>query len=144
MEVLSFITLILFSLVGYSGGAVSKARNFQDLKPKIIDLVIVMLIWAGAVYSKLAFDLDNWLLILIWIFFSSLIGLLAVWSRRLSKEREQSSKNLEAFSIKKSKNLWRIWKDFSYRMGIFQSRIILSLFFFILVSPFALALKIFF
>ena len=40
------------------------------------------------------------------------------------------------------KNLGKSWKNFSNRIGSFQNRIILSLFFFIFVSPSALAVKI--
>jgi len=51
METLSFIVLILLSLVGYSGGATCKAGKYADIKPQIVDLIIVLLIWAGVRYS---------------------------------------------------------------------------------------------
>ena len=143
MEIISFIVLILLSLVGYSAGAVSRSGKFVELKPQIIDLILMVIIWIGAVYSRLAFDLNKWLLILIWVILSSVIGLVAVWPRNLSKEISQRSKKSEESSIKINKNLWRSWKNFSSRMGSFQSRIILSLFFFFFVFPFALVVKIF-
>ena len=45
MDTLSFIALILLSLVGYSGGATGKAGKFADLKLQIIDLILVVIIW---------------------------------------------------------------------------------------------------
>jgi len=143
METFSYIVLILLSLVGYSGGAAGKAEKFADLKPQIVDLIIVLLIWAGAIYSRLTFDLNKWLLILIWVVLSATIGVTAILFRKLPKE--QSSNNKEPEKVQKNpiKKLWHTWNNFSKRMGSFQSRIILSLFFFILVSPFALAVKMF-
>jgi len=143
METLSFIVLILLSLVGYSGGASAKAGKLADIKPQIVDLIIVLLIWAGAIYSRIAFDLNKWLLILIWVVLSATIGVIAIFFRKPTKEKS-SAKNLpEKLPKNPIKKLWQIWENFSKRMGSFQSRIILSLFFFIFVSPFALAVKIF-
>jgi len=71
METLSFIVLILLSLVGYSFGAVAKAGKFIDLKPQIVDLIIVLLIWAGAICSRTIFDLNKWFLILMWVILSA-------------------------------------------------------------------------
>ncbi len=42
-----------------------------------------------------------------------------------------------------SKNLWQRWLIFSKRVAEFQSRVILSLFYFTFVMPFALAIKLF-
>jgi len=143
MEILSFIVLILLSLVGYSGGAAGKAGKLADIRPQLVDLIIVLLIWAGAIYSRIKFDLNKWLLILIWIILSAIIGAIVVLFRKLPKE--QSSNNKEPEKVQKNpiKKLWHTWNNFSKRMGGFQSKIILSLFFFIFVSPIAIAVKIF-
>ncbi len=143
METFSFIVLILLSLVGYSGGAVGKAGKFAYLKPQIIDLILVVIIWIGAITSRVIFGLNKWLLILIWVVIGIIIGILAVWPRRLSEEKLPSTKRLKRTSKNPIKKLWQSWKNFSKRMGSFQSRIMLSLFFFIFVTPFALGVKIF-
>ncbi len=143
MEILSFIVLILLSLVGYSGGAAGKAGKYAVLKPQLVDLIIVLLIWAGAIYSRITFDLNKWLMILIWIILSATIGVIAVLFRKLPKEKSSYNKKLERAITNPIKKMWQHWGYFSKRMGGFQSRIILSLFYFIFVSPFALAVKIF-
>jgi len=143
METLSFIVLILLSLVGYSGGAAGKAGKLAEIKPQLVDLIIVLLIWAGAIYSRITFDLNKWLLILIWIVLSATIGVITVLFRKLPKEQSLNNKEPEKVQKNPIKKLWQIWNNFSKRMGNFQSRIILSLFFFIFVSPFAIAVKIF-
>jgi hypothetical protein len=141
METLSFIVLILLSLVGYSAGAVFKARKFVELKPQVIDLILVLVIWSCAIYSRLAFSLNKWLLILIWIIIGYILGILVVWPRRLLENKLLGTKEPEITSKKFVKKLLQTWKSFYKRMGSFQSRIMLSLFFFLFVSPFALAVK---
>jgi hypothetical protein len=143
MNTLSFIALILLSLVGYSGGSASKAGKDVDLKPKIIDLVLVAAIWAGAIYSRITQDLNKWLLILIWLILSIILGVIAVSLRKLPEEKSVSQQDLPKTPANVFKKIWQSWNDFSKRMGSFQSRILLSLFFFILVSPYAIAVKVF-
>jgi len=143
METLSFIVLILLSLVGYSAGVAAKAGKFADLKPQIIDLILVVIIWIGAITSRIILDLNKWLLILIWVILSIIIGILAVWPQRLIEEKAPSTKKLKGTSGNPIKKLWQSWENFSKKMGSFQSRIILSLFYFIFVTPFALGVKIF-
>ena len=143
MNTLSFIALILLSLVGYSGGSASKAGKDVDLKPKIIDLVLVAAIWAGAIYSRITQDLNKWLLILIWLILSIILGVIAVSLRKLPEEKSVSQKDLPKTPANVFKKRWQSWNEFSKRMGSFQSRILLSLFFFVFVSPFAIAVKMF-
>ncbi len=139
---MSFIILILFSLVGYSVGAVGKAGKSVELKPQITDLTAVVIIWAAAVCFRIALDFNKWLLILIWVILSSIIGLFSVSNRKSLGEEALRTMEPEIASKDLLKRLWQNWKNFSKRIGSFQSGIILSMVFFILVSPFALAVKI--
>jgi len=143
MEILSVIVIILLSLVGYCGGAVSKAGKLIDLEPKIFDLILVTIIWTGAIYSRMTLDLNKWLLIIIVVFLSIIIGRSTLFFRSLPDKKIAGDKKPPRTSANIFSNLWQRWKNFSKRMGIFQSKLILSLFFFIVVSPFALAVKIF-
>ena len=141
MSVLSFIALILLSLLAYSGGVVGRAGKSSDIKPQLIDLSLVLIIWAGAIYSRLTFPLNRWLLILIWIVLGALIGIVSAWPRKTRGTKpkiisKETSPNL-------LKHIWQSWKAFSLRLGSFQSRIWLSLFFFIFISPAAVLLKAF-
>jgi len=143
METFSYIALILLSLVGYSGGVVGKAGKSRDVKPQLIDLVLVLFIWTGAIFSRIALDLNKWLMILIWIFIGSLIGIMSVLLRKLPKKTTQKKTEIEQYSKGKLRSLWTKWKAFSQKMGSFQSKTILSLFFFLFVTPFALGVKLF-
>ena len=141
MEIISYVALILLSLVGYSGGATGIAGKTYEPKPRLLDLGLILLIWGTALYSRFAFDLNKWLLILVWMVAGCIFGILSVLpakvSGKLPLRREQEEKPPQ------KKNIWSIWKDFSMRMGSFQSRIVLSLFFFIITAPFSLITKIF-
>jgi len=143
MDTISSVVLILLSMAGYSAGAVGKAGKFRELKPQILDLILVVIVWTGAIYSRIALDVNNWFLILIWVVISIIIGIMAVIPRKLSKEMSSKGKLQKATSENFLKRTWQRWKNFSKRMESFQSRVILSLFFFLFVSPFALAVKIF-
>ncbi len=143
MEVLSFVVLILLSLVAYSCGAVSQAGHLVDLKPQIIDLLLMVMIWAGAIYSRTALDLNRWLLILTWIIIGFLIGSAVTLSRKGHLTQSSVKEKTERLFQGSINKFWQSWKNFSKRTGSFQSKIILSFFFFLLVTPFALAVKIF-
>jgi hypothetical protein len=143
MATLTYVALVLLSLLGYSGGAAGKAGKRIDLKPKIMDLVLMIVIWAGAIYSRMTLDLHKWLLILIWLILAFIMGVLAVSLRELPEKTELHRKDSPTKQENIFKRLWQRWNDFSKRIGAFQSRIILSFFFFVLVSPFAIAVRMF-
>ncbi len=142
MEALSYIVLVLLSLVGYSGGAMGRAGKRTDLKPIVTDLVLIALIWAAALYSRLTYDFNKWLLILVWVGISSVVGIVAVSFRRIPRDAEFEKEEGEKIPGAFVKRIWHRWKGFSKRMGSFQSRVMLSFFFFIFISPAALMIKV--
>ena len=141
MSGLSFIALILLSLLAYSGGAVGKAGKSLDIKPQIIDLFFVLIIWAGAIYSRLTFRFNKWLLILIWAVLGAIIGILSAWPRKARGNKPKITSKETSPNL--LKHIWQSWKAFSLRLGSFQSRVWLSLFFFIFVSPAAVLVRLF-
>ena len=143
MEAISFLVLILLCLVGYSAGAVARAGKSVELRPQIVDLVLVLVIWAGAIYCRVALDLNRWLVILGWLVLSIIVGVLAIWPRELREENVSSAKAPEGTPNSLPKRLWQSWANFSRRMGSFHSRIVLSLFFFTVITPFATAVRVF-
>jgi hypothetical protein len=141
MEILSFVALILLSLVGYSGGVVGNAGKSVEIKPQIVDLFLLLILWTTGITSKLTFPVNKWLLILLWIVLAILVGFCRAFFRKKTMDispRLEKPDDIRSGLIGK---LWTRWKHFGYRMGSFQSRVLLSFFFFIIVSPFALAVK---
>ncbi|MCS6842711.1 MAG: hypothetical protein NZ528_00065 [Caldilineales bacterium] len=41
------------------------------------------------------------------------------------------------------RNLWHRWLGFAQKIGTFQSRVLLTLFYFLVVTPFGLAVRLF-
>ena len=141
-EALSYIVLVLLSLVGYSGGATGRAGKSADLKPSIYDLILIALIWTAALYSRITYDFNKWLLILVWVGISAVVGIMAVSFRRIHRDTESGQEEGEKIPHTFVKRIWHRWTGFSRRMGGFQSRVMLSFFFFIIVSPVALIIKV--
>lgn len=139
---LSYIILIFLSLMGYSGGAVGRVGKRSDPKPVELDLILVALLWAGAIYSRTQTGFHMWLLILVWVVIAAAVGALAVSFRRLPRQDRSKKGEAEEFAPRIFKRIWHRWMGFSKRMGSFQSRIMLSLFFFIVISPIAVLIKL--
>jgi hypothetical protein len=57
--------------------------------------------------------------------------------RRAKGEREEPGEHSRGLF----KRWWERWKGFSRRMGSFQSRVLLSLFFFLFITPAALLVR---
>lgn len=142
MEILSFFALLLLTLAGYAGGVVAKEAKGISIYPSLFDIIIVPGIWAVALYFRLTFDINRWLIIAFGIIISALLGVVSSFVLERRQIEIDFGKGIEKFSksFNKALNYWRV---FSYRMGTFQSKIVLSLFFFIFVSPFALGVKLF-
>jgi hypothetical protein len=142
MDVLSFVVLVLSCLFGYAAGAVTKAGRSVELRPRILDLALVLAIWAGAVYSRLAIDWNQWLLVIAWLGFSFTLGFLITWPRVFREEdapRKMKGGRLTGGGLKR---VWQSWSRFSALIGGFQSRLVLSLFFFTVFFPFAVATRL--
>lgn len=145
METLSYIVLILLSLVGYSAGVTKRAGKGKDPEPQILDIFIILLIWTAAIFSRITLDLSKWIFILIGVFVGFIIGFTVQWLR-MPKDGfppDEKKSSLDREKPPPRKNPWETWKEFSKRMGGFQSRMLLSFIFFILIAPFALIVKIF-
>jgi len=143
MEVISCIVIILLCMFGYSTGAVIKAGHGRELKPQIIDMLLIIVIWAIAIYSALVLNMHRWLLVLTWLILSVFIGILSIWPRKLSVVKPLATQVHKDTSRKILTKAWRGWGNFSKQIGGFQSRLILSLLYFILASLLALFVKIF-
>jgi hypothetical protein len=142
MDALSLIALILLSLVGYSAGVVLAVRGVSDPKPGIFDLFLIVLIWGGAVYAKVNTGINRWLLILVCAVSACLIAWLISLLRK-GRQGDIKSESHEGDRLEGKPSLWKRWTEFSKRMGGFESRVVLSLFYFIIVLPFALIVRLF-
>ena len=155
MQVLSVLVLILLSLAAYSAGAAGRAGKKLELKPQLGDLALVVLIWSAAVSTRAFWHIGHWRLLAFWAIVSGLAGFAAASLRKLpaahspvhapgsGRGRGPAAEDAPPAPETAARRILRRWTDFSKRMGNFQSRVLLSFFFFIVVTPFALIVKIF-
>ncbi len=143
METLSLLVLILLSMFAYSAGAVSVGKKYEEPKPRIADLFFMLLIWAAAIFSRKGLDWNKWLLTCGWVALAYLTGRLSSLLRKLTVRQAGPASDKPAEPAHRVKKLWLTWKALSKRSGNFQSRLILSFFFFVCVTPFGLGVKIF-
>jgi hypothetical protein len=145
VEGLSILALILLSFFGYSAGAVLAAGKSAVPRPAIVDLVLVVFVWAGAIYSRLGYSINKWLLILVWLALGCFIGAIAALFQKRALRKQIVASCIPSSDGGPNAGIspWGRWKAFSLRLGGFQSRVWLSLFYFIFISPAAIIVKAF-
>ncbi len=141
MDFISGLVLVLLTLVGYSSGC-SLAGKGRKVAPGLIDLAVVIILWIGALSTREL--LGKWMSILIWLIAGGIVGALLMLTRRntFAKPRpwELKSKPAEGSLMRR---IWIGWKSYAQGMGDYQSRILLILFYFIIVTPFAILVRLF-
>ena len=143
MAILSFMVLILITLAGYSSGAAMIGGKTAEMKPRMTDLLIILLIWAGAVYSRSIFTVNKWLFVAIWLGVSFILAIVVISFRKIESRIKPGNAQATCTPEKSLKELWKTWRLFSRKTGAFQSRVLLSLFYFIFLTPIGLIIKIF-
>ena len=141
MSILSTLALIALSLVGYSAGATLAGRG-QKLSPTLFDLGAVFGIWTTAVLLR--GDVGRWLSILVWLLVAGLVSagftVLRGGRRAKAEARRTSVGTLQMSTFRRA---WRTWKTFAIEMGNYQGRVLMAFFYFAVVTPFGLVLRLF-
>jgi hypothetical protein len=109
------------------------------------DLAVTLLLWIGALASRNA--LGKWWAILIWLLLGGVVGaLVVVLQRSILPLTQTEHTTLGLFQPEtKSKflsRLWQRWKAFAAELGDFQGRILLAWFYFVIVTPFGLLVRL--
>jgi hypothetical protein len=139
MNILSSIGLLLLSMVGYSTGAMIVGKNKKVL-PALSDIIVLVVMW-GTALTTWGWIGNKWLGLGIWIILGFLTGSVAVGIRRYSFSIEKINKN--PANLRNLKGFWEGWKAFGKRLGNYQSRILLALFYFPVVIPFGIIVRLF-
>lgn len=138
MEILSYVALVLLTMVGYSSGAAAVAAGRQPV-PRLLDVLLVSAAVVGAILTRAA--LGRLGAIGIWLGSGLGLGGLATLPVRRSFPRTDGAVNLDEY--RGLRGLWERWKIFAGRMGNYQGRVILAVFFFTIAMPFALGFRLF-
>ncbi|MBN1887963.1 MAG: hypothetical protein JW850_08220 [Thermoflexales bacterium] len=137
MDVLSMLALVLLTLVGYSSGATLVGKG-KKVTPDLSDVAAVVLLWAAAVAARPI--LGKWLSIGVWLGVGLVVGALGV---ALRQRRYPLDKAAAPPAGRGLERLWQSWKACSLRLGNYQSRVWLALFYFLIVIPFGLGVRLF-
>ena len=139
---MDLVALWLFILVGYSVGVALASRG-RVASPGLPDLGFLVLLWVGGSVSRLYLVayLNRWVLVGLWFLVALFFALLWTSTRRArlpldAQPAQEKEGNLWS-------RLWARWKGFARRMGNFQGRVLLALFYFVIITPFALVVRLF-
>jgi len=139
LKILSLIAVILLSLAGYSFGAVIMTGAKSVRKLVLPDLLAVAVIWAVALYSRPSVPINPWILPGVWLIIALFIGWAVTRLFGRPMVAVPGKPGVQAEPLRKS----RQWRDFTLKAGTFQSEIILAFFYFLVLAPYALAMKSF-
>ena len=140
MSLFSGLALVMLTLVGYSIGA-TLAANSRRPMPMIWDIGIVIILWVLAVNFRE--DIGHWASILFWMAIAGLMS--ALLNRFRAPAHSTHVTNLSESRLLEPnpvRRIWQRWSAFAHVMGNFQGRLLMSLFYFIFISPFGLAVRL--
>jgi hypothetical protein len=140
MGFVSGLALVLLTLVGYSSGSVLAGKGKQVV-PGLLDLAAAVLLWAVALTTRAA--LGKGLAILVWL----VVGLtVSAGLTGLRRGRYPDRKQMSPAAAQDAGGLrrwWEGWKVFAFEMGNYQGRTLLAFFYFFVVTPFGIPLRLF-
>lgn len=140
MDFLSGLALVLLTLVGYSIAAVIGAKDRLPT-PRLLDLAVVVVLWIIALFSRSA--LGKWTAIGVWLVAGGVVSFVLNSARRNktpSKAKKAADPSQAGNFLKR---LWEGWKGFAAEMGNYQGRILLAFFYFLVITPFGVLVRLF-
>jgi hypothetical protein len=139
MNILSTIILILLTLAGYSAGAVIARRGKKKL-PELFDVGVAVLLLAAALETNAV--IGRKIMILVWLILAGFVS--ALLTKGLTKEGE-IRKGVEPAPVETGllRRAWAGWKAFAGEVGNYQGRLLLAFFYFIIVTPFGIGVRLF-
>ena len=140
MEFLSGLALVLLALVGYSIGTVVGAKD-RSPTPRLLDLAVVVVMWIIALFSRSA--LGKWTAIGVWLVAGGLVSFVLSSARRNEMPSKAKTAVIPGQEGDLLKRLGEGWKGFAAEMGNYQGRILLAFFYFFVITPFGVLVRLF-
>jgi hypothetical protein len=140
MDFVSGLALVLLTLVGYSLGAVIGAKDKIPV-PRLLDLVVVVVLWIVALLSRPVFG--KWAAIGVWLLVGGAVSVVLSSVRRSTMAARETATTAAGRMPGLLKRLWNGWKDLAARMGNYQGRVLLAFFYFVVVTPFGVLVRVF-
>jgi len=139
MEILSLIVLALFTLTGYSIGALIGVSG-KRISPQPLDLVSIIILWVIAFTTR--DSLGKWAAIVTWLGIGVFAGLVVTRFRKPKASPAEAYIPLPEGSSR-WRQMWRRWSYSTRKIGDYQSRVLIAFLYFTVVLPFGLGYRIF-
>jgi hypothetical protein len=140
MNFLNSLALVLLSMVGYSAGALIAGRK-RKVTPSLPDILVLVTMWGVALLTR-GWMSNKWLALCLWVAVGLLMGIVMILFQRKTYPLERKNINMPT-NLGSWKYLWEGWKVFGTRLGNYQSRILLGLFYFPVIIPFGIIVRLF-
>ena len=139
MDFLEVLALILLTLVGYSSGAIIAGRGRKE-PLSLLDLVMAVIFLAIALGTRSV--LGKWLAIPIWFILAGL-GSALLTAIRCKDRINKKGDFIEPTGKALLHRTWNWWKVFATEMGNYQGRLLFAFFYFVVVTPFGIGVRLF-
>jgi len=133
------LALILLTLVGFSSGAVLAGRGKKE-PLGLIDFGVAVLFLAMALGTRSIFG--KWLAIPIWFILAGLGSGLLTEIRYKDRKTEKRT-SLSPVDKGFLRPTWDWWKAFAIEIGNYQGRMLFAFFYFVIVTPFGIGVRLF-
>ena len=133
------LAIVLLTLFGYSGGRVLFTAN-RKIHPGVFDILFTILLGIVALWARNF--LERWITLLLFISIGLVAGVLTTLFllSTYPLEKKTSSESAESGSL--MRKVRKSFTSFLTRTGNFQSRILLSWFYFIILMPFGILVRL--
>lgn len=139
MGFLNAIALVLLTLFGYSCGRVLFTAK-RGVRPGVFDILITILLSILALWARGYFG--RWQVILIFIALGLIVGVVTTLVQLPSLPVMKIAPPNQAPPGTPMARFRRSWKEFFTRVGNFQSRVLLSWFYFVVLMPFGIIVRL--
>jgi hypothetical protein len=139
MDFFGGLALVLLTLVGFSSGAVVAGRGEKE-PLGLLDLGVAILFLALALGTRSFFG--KWLAIPIWFFISG-SGSALLTKIRFKEHRTAKETTLVPKGKGTLQRIWDGWKVFTAKLGNYQGRLMFAFFYFVVVTPFGIGVRLF-
>ena len=139
MGFFSVLGLVLLTLTGFSSGAVIAGRGKKE-PLSLLDLGVVVLFLAMALGTRSV--LGKGLAIPIWFILAGL-GSVLLTEIRYKDRRTKKGARLAPAEKGILRRVWDWWKLFATGIGNYQGRVLFAFFYFVVVTPFGIGVRLF-
>lgn len=140
MDILSIVLFLILVMVAYSCGAAIFVGSGRVDTPSLVDLGALAILWSLGLITHPA--LGKGLALLVWLPAAAILAG-CITRIRLGSQPIVKTKPTKNHTGAWWRLAWEGWKSFSTRMGNYQGRVLLVLFYFVVITPWGFIVRLF-